>query len=82
MLEQVAGAIAKADGGDMAADDDRYRRLALAAIKPIANPTEVMVDAAQEAVWFDGEWAINSRRDFNKAVRAMVLAVMKEDGAQ
>jgi hypothetical protein len=37
-----------------------------------------MIDAAHGAVWFDAEWAINNRRDFKKAVRAMVEAAMKE----
>ena len=54
------------------------RRLALAALKPLVKPTEHMIDAAHEAVWFDGLWAINNRRDFQKAVRAMILAAMKE----
>jgi|HubBroStandDraft_4_1064222.scaffolds.fasta_scaffold1626860_2 hypothetical protein len=41
-----------------------------------------MIDAAHEAVWSDGFWAINSRRDFQKAVRAMILTAMKAvDGA-
>jgi hypothetical protein len=31
-----------------------------------------MVDAAHEAVWFDAFWAINSRADFKKALRAMI----------
>jgi hypothetical protein len=37
-----------------------------------------MIDAAHEAVWSDGFWAINSRRDFQKAVRAMILAAGDE----
>jgi hypothetical protein len=56
----------------------RYRRLALGALQPLAKPTEHMIDAAHEAVWSDGLWAINSRRDFRKAVEAMILAAMKE----
>ena len=78
MIDQIAEAIAKADGGDLRADPARYRRLALAAMKPLARPTEMMIDAAHEAVWSDDFWAINSRRDFQKAVRAMVLAAMQE----
>jgi hypothetical protein len=58
------------------ASPSRYRRLALAALKPLARPTDVMVDAAHEAVWFDGFWAINRRADFKKAVRAMIRAAM------
>jgi len=36
-----------------------------------------MVDAAHEAVWFVGFWAINRRADFGKAVRAMVKAAIE-----
>jgi hypothetical protein len=83
MIDEVAEAIAKADGGDLHADSARYRRLAQAALKPLAKPTEAMIDAAHEAVWFDDFWAINSRRDFRKAVRAMILAAGDEaDGAR
>ena len=52
----------------------RYRKLALAALKPLARPTEAMVDAAHEG---DAFWAINSRADFKKAVRAMIRAAME-----
>ncbi len=77
MVEQIARAIATADGAKSEDDPSRYRRLAMAALKPVARPTEVMVDAAYEAVRFDEYWAINSRRDFRKAVRAMVRAAME-----
>jgi hypothetical protein len=49
---------------------------ARAALMPLARPTDVMVGAAHEAVWFDGFWTINSRADFKKAVRAMIRAAM------
>jgi hypothetical protein len=82
VIDQIAEAIEKADGHDLRADPARYRRLAQAALKVLAKPTEAMIDAAHEAVWFDGFWAINSRRDFQKAVRAMIRAAMKAgDGA-
>jgi hypothetical protein len=77
MLEQVAAAIATADGTKFEDNPTRFRRLALAALKPVARPTEAMVDAAYEAVRFDEHWAVNSRRDFGKAVRAMILAAME-----
>ena len=77
MVDQVGTAIAKADGGRFESDPARYRRLALAALKPLTRPTEAMVDAAHEAVWFDAFWAINSRADFKKAVRAMIRAAME-----
>jgi len=37
-----------------------------------------MIDAAHEAVWSDAFWAINSRRDFRKAVRAMIRAAVTD----
>src|ERR1700744_1501221 len=63
MIEQIARAIARADGVRFESDPARFRRLALAALKPLARPTEAMVDAAHEAVWSDAYWAINSRAD-------------------
>ena len=78
MIEQIAGAIATADGVEFEDDPTRFRRLALAALQPMARPTDTMVDAAHEAVSFDGAWAIRGRSDFRKAVRAMVRTAMKE----
>lgn len=75
MIDQIASAIAKADGARFEDDPTRFRKLALAALKPLARPTEAMVDAAYEAVRFDEYWAVNNRRDFRKAVRAMILVV-------
>ena len=80
MVDQVGTAIATADGADFKSDPPRYRRLALAALKPLIRPTEAMVDAAHEVVWFDAFWAINSRADFKKAVRAMIHAAMERLG--
>lgn len=80
MIDQIADAIAKADGTDLQTARARYRRLALAAMRRLAKPTNGMIDAAHAAVWSDGLWAINSRRDFQKAVRAMIQAAMKEGG--
>jgi hypothetical protein len=77
MIDRVGTAIATADGADFENDPARYRRLALAALKPLTRPIEAMVDAAHEAVWFDAFWAINSRADFKKAVRAMIRAAME-----
>lgn len=78
MVEQIGRAIAKADGARFEDDPARFRRLALAAIHPLTRPTDTMVDAAHEAVWSDAYWAINSRGDFKKAVRAMVRATLTE----
>jgi hypothetical protein len=78
MIDRIGRAIAEADGGDFQADSTRYRRLAVAALKPLARPTDAMIDAAHKAVWFDAYWAINSRSDFKKAVRAMITAAVDE----
>ncbi len=77
MLDTIAAAIAEADGRALADDPARYRRMALAALKPLLRPTEAMIDAAHDAVWFDAYWAINSRADFRKAVTAMIKAAME-----
>jgi hypothetical protein len=72
MVEQIAKATAdciKFEDGH-----ERFRRLALAALPPWARPIETTVGGAYEAVRFDEHWAVNSRRDFRKAVRAMILA--------
>jgi hypothetical protein len=78
MVDVVGKAIAAADGEIFAADRARYRRLAVAAIRPLAKPTEAMVDAAHEVVWSDAFWAINSRRDFKRAVKAMIAEAAQE----
>ena len=66
-----------------AAKDDRAAgdtRMADAVIAELAKPTDAMIDAAYEAVRFDVAWAINSRRDFSKAVRAMVQTARQKQG--
>lgn len=60
-IEQVGRAIAKADGTRFEDDPERFQKLALAALQPLARPTESMVDAAHAAVEFDDHWAINRR---------------------
>jgi hypothetical protein len=74
MVDRIAHAIAEADGDDFQADPARYRRLALAALQPLASPTEPMIDAAHQAVSFDDAWAINNHSDFKRAVKAMLAA--------
>jgi hypothetical protein len=81
MIDRIAQALAEADGKDVAVDPGRYRRLALASLRPLMTPTQSMIDAAHEAVWFDAAWAINSRHDFQKAVKAMIAYVIAEDRA-
>ncbi len=78
MIDLIGRAIAKADAADFGTDTERYRRLALAALGPLAKPTEAMVDAAHDAASFDAHWAINSRRDFRRAVKAMVAQASRE----
>ena len=53
-------------------DADRYTPIADAVIAEFAKPTDAMIDAAYEAIRFDEDWAINSRRALSKAVKAMV----------
>jgi len=59
MIDEIAHAIAEADA---------------AALQPLASPTEAMIDAAHKAASFDDIWAINSRRDFKRAVKVMLAA--------
>ena len=70
--ERAARAVAKVARGSAADNADRYTRMADAVIAEFAKPTDAMINAAYEAVRFDDAWAINSRRDFVKAVKAMV----------
>jgi len=72
MIDRIGRAIAAADNGDFEADKARYRGLASVALKPLT------VDAAYQAVSFDGYWAINSRSDFKKAAKAMITFAMRE----
>ncbi|MGA3402217.1 MAG: hypothetical protein ABSC95_23660 [Acetobacteraceae bacterium] len=82
VAHRIAPALAKADGATLAADPARYRRLAIAALKPLTVPTEAMIDAAHAVGWFDGAWAIDDRRDFRRAVRAMIThAIIEGQGA-
>jgi hypothetical protein len=78
MVDRIALALAKAEGRALEADPARYRHLAIAALKPLAVPSEAMIDAAHQAVWSDAFWAINSRRDFRRAVRAMITYAISE----
>jgi hypothetical protein len=78
MVDQIGRAIANADGFEFEHDPARFRQLAMAALQPLIRPTDTMVDAAHEAVSFDGAWAIRGRADFRKAVRAMIRAAMNE----
>src|SRR3954454_15369713 len=77
MLDVVGRALA--EGADFKSEQDRYRRLALAALRPLAQPTKGMIYAAHAAVEFDALWAINTSQDFARAVEAMIEAVMKEE---
>ena len=76
--ERAACAAAKADRA--AGDAHRCTRMADAVIAEFAKPTDAMIDAAYEAVRFDEAWAINSRQDFRKALRAMVQTARQKQG--
>jgi hypothetical protein len=76
MVDIIGRALAAADGADFQTDPARYRRLALAALKALAKPTDAMIDAAHEAVRFDDAWAIENRADFKRAVKAMLAAAV------
>jgi len=78
MVDRIAQALAAADGQAIDADPQRYRRLAIASLQPLAVPTEAMIEAAHQVVWFDAKWAIDSRRDFRRAVRAMITHAIAE----
>ena len=73
---KAALAVAKVARGSESDNADRHIRMADAVIAEFAKPTEDMIDAAYEAVRFDEAWAINSRRDFVKAVKAMVRSAL------
>jgi hypothetical protein len=70
-LIRAAKAAAQAARSRYEDDVDLYYRIARA----VAKPSSTMIDAAYEAVHFDEDWAINSRRDFQKALRTMVQHV-------
>ncbi len=72
--QRAERAVAKVARESAADSPDRHRRMADAVIAEFAKPTDAMIDAAYEAVRFDEAWAINSRRNFVKAVKAMVRA--------
>jgi hypothetical protein len=78
MIDRIGRAIAAADGAKFEDERGRYRRLAMTGLAPLVNPTDAMIDAAREAVWSDTFWAINSRADFKKAVKAMIAFVLNE----
>ncbi len=78
MVERIARELAKADGEPFDANPSRYRRLAIASLKTLAVPTEAMINAAHEAASFDDHCAINSRRDFRRAVLAMTAQAIAE----
>lgn len=77
-MDHRGRAFAKADGAKFGDDPGCSRRLVLAALKRLIRLTDTIVDAAHEAVSFDGAWAINGRSNFRKAVRAMVRKAMSE----
>jgi hypothetical protein len=77
--DRAALAIKRAARGSAADDPEFCARIADAIIAEFAKPTDAMIDAAYEAVRFDEAWAINSRRDFVKAVKAMVRSTFVQE---
>ena len=75
MVDQVGKAIAKADGACFESSAS-LPKVGIGGAEAADPPTEAMVDAAHKAVWSDAFWAINSRADFKRAVRAMIRAAM------
>jgi hypothetical protein len=55
MIDQITEAIAVADSGKTYADGARYRRLGLAALKPLAKPAEAMIAVAMKEGTTHGE---------------------------
>jgi hypothetical protein len=74
-LIRAAKAAAQAARSRYEDDVELYYRIARAVLAEVAKPSSTMIDAAYEAVRFDEAWAIHSRRDFQKALRAMVQRV-------
>jgi len=70
MIDRIGRAIAAAENSDKA----RYRRLAAASLKPLTRSSETMVDAAYQLSGL----TTNSRRDFKKAVKTMIIFAMRE----
>lgn len=78
-VEHLSRALAVADKKEFEGEPERYRMLARAALREFGKPSSAMISAAYEAVRFDEHWAINTGRDFEKAVKAMVgVALSKE----
>ena len=71
-VDHLSRALAVVDKKEFEGDPERYRMLARAALKELGKPSSAMISAAYEAVRFDEHWAINTGRDFEKAVKAMV----------
>ena len=75
-VERLARTLAKIDQSKFEDDPNRFRLLARAAMSELRKPTPEMISAAYEAVRFDEGWAINTGRDFEKGVEAMIDAAL------
>jgi hypothetical protein len=78
MADRIARALAKADGTTFRADPERYRRLAIAALKTMVVPTGTMIQAAHAVFFCDAAWGIGSTAEFRRAVRAMIMHAISE----
>jgi hypothetical protein len=76
MIQRVGKAIARADAGDFDAEPSRYLRFAKAALEPMKDPTDDMVNAAKQVISMTSRWSIKSDDDFKKAVAAMIRAAL------
>ena len=77
-VERLAGTLAEIDQCKFEDDPNRFRLLARAAMSELRKPTPEMISAAYEAVRFDEGWAINTGRDFEKGVKAMIDAALDD----
>ena len=78
-MEHLSRALAMADKKEFESNPERYRMLARAALRELGKPSPAMISAAYEAVRFDEHWAINTGRDFEKAVKAMIDAASSKE---
>jgi hypothetical protein len=78
--ERAARAVARADRGCAGSD------AVLASLMPSSRSSQSLptplIDAAYEAVRFDEDWAINSRRALSKAVKAMVCVPTRTESSR
>jgi hypothetical protein len=75
MLERVARAIAVADAADFGSEPTRYLRFATAALTPLLNPTDEMIDVAKTTL-NKKERLLPKSEEYRRAIQAMISAIM------